>query len=131
MFDILGDDAAHIRKRFYVADTEYFPMHDRSTDRDNISIEHHERLTPVSFEWIGVMKIKDRLSFPIFKPKVTRHFAVVLVDFAVAFSPVVKLALADADPGHDLLDGDFGTVARVIDVIDHRISRVVGNPASC
>ena len=56
------------------------------------------------------MKLDDRLLFPVFEPPVAGNPAVVLIDFAVTFSPVVELALTDADPLNDLLGRDFRPV---------------------
>jgi hypothetical protein len=54
----------------------------------------------------------------------------VLVDFAVALFPVIKLAAAQLDPGAEAADGDLGLVAPGADEIDEFIPDIVGNPAS-
>ena len=51
-----------------------------------------------------------------------------LVDFAVALSPVVKFAGANAQPFNKLSNGDFAITTPVVDKIDDRIADVVGNP---
>lgn len=48
------------------------------------------------------MEVDDRLFFPVFELPVTRDFAVVLVGFAVALVPVVKLAGRKAQPSQQL-----------------------------
>jgi hypothetical protein len=42
------------------------------------------------------MEIDDGLLLPVLQPKVSRNPTVVLVDAAVAFSPIVELAAAHA-----------------------------------
>jgi hypothetical protein len=54
----------------------------------------------------------------------------VLVDLAVAFFPVVKLAGAQFDPVEEAAGRDLGLVAPGADKIDELIADVVGNPAS-
>ena len=102
----------------------------RWTDRDDITVKHHERQTPVSFERIGVMEVEDRSFLPVFHPEVSRNGTVVLVDFVVAFLPVKELALRDPDPLNNLLGRCLGTLGPVVGVVDNRVSCVVGNPAS-
>ena len=53
------------------------------------------------------MKIDDRLFLPIVQPMIAGNPAVVLVDFAVAASPVVKLASADAHPHNEPSGADL------------------------
>ena len=76
------------------------------------------------------MKLDDRLLFPVFEPPVAGNPAVVLIDFAVMFSPVVELALTDADPLDDSLGRDFRPVRPITNVVDDLITSVVGNPGS-
>jgi hypothetical protein len=54
----------------------------------------------------------------------------VLVDFAVAFLPVVELAGAQADPANEAADADLGLVAPDADEVNEVIPGVRGNPAS-
>jgi hypothetical protein len=54
----------------------------------------------------------------------------VLVDFAVAFFPVIELAAAQLDPAEKATDSDLGLVAPAADEIDELIPDIVGNPAS-
>ena len=58
------------------------------------------------------------------------HPGVVLVDFAEACTPIFVLAAADADPGHEVRDGDVGFVAPRTDEIDKLVARVMGDPAA-
>jgi hypothetical protein len=62
---------------------------------------------------------------------VARHPGVVLVDFAVAFFPVVELAGAQADPAEKAADRDLGPVGPGIDEIDEVVARIVRDPAAC
>jgi hypothetical protein len=54
----------------------------------------------------------------------------VLVDFAVAFFPVMELAGAQRDPVEETAGRDLGLVAPGADEVDELIANVVGNPAS-
>jgi hypothetical protein len=54
----------------------------------------------------------------------------VLVDFAIAFSPVVELAGAQPDPVEKVAGRDLGLVAPGADEVDELIAGIVGNPAS-
>ena len=54
---------------------------------------------------------------------------VVLVDFAVAFLPVVELGSAQADPAEEAADGNLGLVGPGVDEIDEVIAGVMGHPA--
>jgi hypothetical protein len=76
------------------------------------------------------VKLDDRLLFPVFEPPIAGNPTVVLVDFAVTFSPVVELAQADADPLDDLLGRDFRPIRPIANVVDDLITSVVGNPGS-
>jgi len=96
------------------------------TDRDDVTVKHHERQSSVSFERIGVIEIEDRLLLTVFRSEVLRNGTVVLVDFAVAFFLVKELALHDPDPLNNLLDRCLGTFGPVVGVVSNRVSRVVG-----
>ena len=51
-----------------------------------------------------------------------------LVDFTVAFFPVIELLLGDADPRDNLLGGQFGAIGPALHVIDHGVTRIMGSP---
>jgi len=53
-----------------------------------------------------------------------------LVDFAVAFFPVVELAGAQPDPAEETASGDLGLVTPGADEVDEFITNVGENPAS-
>ena len=74
------------------------------------------------------VKINDCLFFPVFQPEVPGNPAVVLVDFTVALSPVVKFAGANAYPFDELTSGNFAIRTPAFDKIDDRIPSVLGNP---
>jgi len=54
----------------------------------------------------------------------------VLVDFAVAFLPVVELAGAQLDPAEETAGRDLGLVGPGADEVDELIADIVRNPAS-
>jgi hypothetical protein len=54
----------------------------------------------------------------------------VLVDFAIAFFPIMELAGAQLDPVEEAAIRDLGLVAPGADEIDEFIAGIVGNPAS-
>jgi hypothetical protein len=74
------------------------------------------------------VKARDGLLFPIFKPKVPGNPAVVLVDFTIALSPIVKFAGANAQPFNESSRRYLAVRTPMVDKIDDRIPDVVGNP---
>ena len=77
-----------------------------------------------------MMEIDEGLLFPVFQPPVAGHKPVVLVDFSVAFLPVVELTGTETGPSDDLPGRDFRAVSPVMNVIDDVVAGVVGNPDS-
>jgi hypothetical protein len=59
-----------------------------------------------------------------------RRPAVVFVSLAVAILPVVKLALADAQPADELPSRNRRSLVPTAHVIDHFVAGVMGNPTS-
>jgi hypothetical protein len=53
-----------------------------------------------------------------------------LVDFAVAFFPVVEFAAAQADPTEEPAGRDLGLVTPGADEVDELVANVGENPAS-
>ena len=97
---------------------------------DHVGIEHHESQRPIALQRMVVGE-GDDLAFLLFgKPVVAWHPGIVLVDFAIAFSPVVELAGAQRDPVEETAGRDLGLVAPGADEVDELIANVVGNPAS-
>jgi len=43
----------------------------------------------------------DLLMLPVFEPEIARYWGIVLVGFAVALDPTVKLALGDREPRNE------------------------------
>jgi len=82
-------------------------VHARGACGDDIGIEHHEGEAAVALERILVVVVDDGLPFPVEKPPVAGHPAIVLVDPAIPRAPVIELAGADAGPGDEPLGRDF------------------------
>ena len=97
---------------------------------DLVGIEHHEGHAAISFERMGAGEEPDPFLFVVGEPVVAGHPGVVLVDLAEACDPVLVLAAADADPGHEVRDGDVGLVRPGANEIDELVARVVGYPAA-
>jgi len=95
---------------------------------DGIGIEHHEGHSPVTFERVLAGEDADALPLCGSQPMIMRHPGVVLIDFAEALLPVVKLAGADVDPGYEPRQGDLGLVAPGAGEIDDQVAGVVGHP---
>jgi hypothetical protein len=95
-----------------------------------ICVEHHEGKTTIALKGVFVMKLDDGLLLPVFEPPVAGNPAVMLVDFAVTLPPVIKLALADAQPLDELLDRDLRPIRPIASVVDDLVTGVVGNPGS-
>jgi hypothetical protein len=77
-----------------------------------------------------VREVDDPALLLVSEPVVTWQPGIVLVDFAVAFLPVVELAGAQADPANEAADADLGLVAPDADEVNEVIPGVRGNPAS-
>ena len=95
---------------------------------DDVGIEHHEGHTTIAFQRVRAGEVADARDLVLGKPVVARHPGVVLVDLAEARAPVLELAAADADPRHEMGDGDVGFVGPSPDIIDDRVARVVRHP---
>ena len=63
---------------------------------------------------------------PFLKPPVTRHFAVVTVDFAVAFEPLVVLARGQFGPLEQVFAWQVRTLGPILHGVDNLVSDVVG-----
>src|SRR5262249_18605943 len=74
------------------------------------------------------MEIDDGLLFPIFQPKIPGNPTVVFVDAAVAFSPIVELATAHAQPLNESPDADLAGIGPAPDEIHDLIPRIVRDP---
>jgi hypothetical protein len=105
------------------------PIDAGGTTSDLIGIEHHEGQAAIAFEGMPAGKSADAEFFIVGEPVVTWDPGVVFVDLAEAFFPIVELAGADADPGQEATDRDFGLVAPAPDEIDELIADIVGDPA--
>jgi hypothetical protein len=100
------------------------------TASDDVLIEHHEGHAAIAFQRIGTGEVADARDFLDGEPMIAWHPGVVLVDLAEARDPVLVLAAADADPGHEVRDGDVGLVRPGADEIDKVVARIVGDPAA-
>ena len=74
------------------------------------------------------MEIEDGFFLLGFEPVVAWHPGVVFVYFAIAFFPVMELALGDGDPVDETFGGDLGLVGPVVDEIDNLVAGVVRSP---
>ena len=97
------------------------PIHAAGTDRHNIGVDHHVAQAATPFQRMIVIIIEDRLFFRCGQPEVARDPAIVLVDPAVATTPIVKFTPRNANPVNHLLRLDFGFVGPVPHVIDHLV----------
>ena len=97
---------------------------------DHIGIEHHEGHAAIAVVGMRAGEVADAHDLVLGEPMIARHPSVVFVDLAEACDPVLVLAAADADPGHEVRDGDVGLVRPGADEIDDRVARVVGHPAA-
>jgi hypothetical protein len=100
------------------------------TDRRYISIEHHERKSPITLKRVPSVEVDDGFFLPVLQPPIARHQGVVLVGRAVASAPVVKLARGDSQPCDESLDRNLGTAGPVANVIDDRVANVMRNPGA-
>ena len=74
------------------------------------------------------MEADDGLLLPLLQPEIAGNPAVVLVDLAVAFSPVVELAGAHAEPADEPSGADLGLLRPAPDEIHDLVPHIVRNP---
>src|SRR5215831_11392404 len=96
--------------------------------RYHVGIQHHKRQPPIALQRILPMEIDDGLLFPLFQPKVPGNPTVVFVDAAVAFSPIVELAIAHAQPLNESSDADLAGIGPASDEIHDLVPHVVRHP---
>lgn len=75
------------------------------------------------------MEGDDGLLLLIGEPVVPRDGGVVLVDLAVAFAPIVELAVSDAEPGDEALSRELGLFGPGPNEVDDVVADVMGSPA--
>lgn len=97
---------------------------------DDILIEHHEGQAAIALVGMAAGELADTCDFARGEPVIARHPGIVLVDLAEALYPVVVLAAANADPGHEAGDGDLGLAGPGADEIDDVVAGIVGDPAA-
>ena len=97
---------------------------------DDVGVEHHETQAAIAFKRVLPGKDTDPLFFVVSEPMIAWDPGVVLVDLAEALFPIVELAGADADPGHEATSRDLRFVAPIPDEIDDRVTGIVGNPGA-
>src|SRR5215472_12132408 len=96
--------------------------------RHDIGIQHHERQPPVALHRILQMAFDDDPLLPLLQPKIAGNPTVVFVDAAVAFSPIVELAAAHAQPLHEPPDADLAGVRPAPDEIHNLVPHIVRHP---
>ena len=128
-------EAGPLLRRFLVSaakkpgGVQYSPTACR-TDRDDIAVEHHEGQTSISFQWIRVVEVDDRLLLPVLEPVVPRDLTVVLVGLSVALAPLVEFARAGAEPVDEVGGGDLGLLRPIVDKVDDGVACVGRDPAA-
>src|ERR1700735_5242283 len=95
----------------------------------HLRIHHHERQSPIAFQRILQMEADDGFLLPWLQPEITRNPTVVLIHFPVARSPVVELAVANAQPLRKSSDVDLGLLRPTSDVIYDLIPHIMRHPA--
>src|SRR2546421_9565717 len=84
------------------------PQTPRRTTRRNVSVEHHERQPPITFQRILQMELDDCFFLPRLQPEITRNPTVMLVDAPVPLPPVIELAGGHAQPKDEPSDANLG-----------------------
>src|SRR5258707_3200218 len=104
------------------------PPYAGRTHCHDVGVQHHECEPPVAFQRILQMEIDDGLLFPVLQPKVPGNPTVVLVDAAVAFSPIVELAAAHAQPTNESPGADLTSLRPAPHEIHDLVPHVVRHP---
>ena len=74
------------------------------------------------------MEIHDRLLLPLLQPKISGNPTVMLVGFAVALAPLVKLAATNSQPFDEPSDADLRAIRPAPDEIYDLVPRIMRNP---
>jgi len=74
------------------------------------------------------VEIHDRLLLPLLQPKISGNPTVVLIRFAVALAPLVKLAAANPQPFDEPSNADLRAIRPAPDEIYDLVPRIVRNP---
>ncbi len=107
-----------------------YPENARGAHRHHIRIDHHIGQAAIAFYWIALLKIQDRLLFPVGKPEITGSPAVVPVGLAAALGPIVILARAQFQPMQQALDGEAGFLHPLTNEVHDRIADIRLHPAT-
>ena len=91
--------------------------------------KHHECQPSISLQRVLQMEFNDRLSLPIFQPKIAGDQGVVFVSLAVALLPVVVLAGGKFQPSEKARHRDTGSLGPTLDEVDHGITNIMGDPS--
>lgn len=104
--------------------------HTGRADGDDVGVDHHVSQPPVSFFRMEGLKLQDLFFFPVLYPKVAGNPAVVQVDFAVPFPPVVEFPDRQLKPFQEPFDR-LPCLARPAPYeIDYLVSLVRLNPGA-
>src|SRR4029079_7672070 len=90
----------------------------------------HEGHPAIAFAGMGAGEGTDVGDLLVGEPMIAWHPGAVFVDLAEALDPIVVLAAADADPGHEARNRDVGLVRPGADEIDELVARIVGDPTA-
>ena len=99
-------------------------------DRNDISVQEHERQPTVALKRIAQGKFDDGLPFPRFKPEVTWDQSIMFIDFAVTQGPCIKLALRHGQPGYDAFQRHFRFLAPLLAEVNNGVADIMGNPTA-
>jgi hypothetical protein len=89
-------------------------------------VKHHECQSSVTFEWMFVVEVKNRLLLPFFETPVSGDFTVMAVDLSVAFEPCVVLARGEFCPLEQVFAWQFGTLRPILHLVNNLVSNIVG-----
>src|SRR5580692_400020 len=67
-----------------------YPPNTRRTDGHPVSVEHHERQSPIAFQRVLQMELDDRFFLPRLHPEIAGNPTVVLVDAPIPLPPVTR-----------------------------------------
>jgi hypothetical protein len=64
-------------------------------------VKHHKGEAAVTIKRMLVMKVNNRLLFPVLKPVVARNPAIMRIGPAIMFQPTVKFTVKNANPRNE------------------------------
>jgi hypothetical protein len=84
----------------------------------NIAIKHHKGKPAIALQRELMVKVDDRILFPLLEPVITGNEDVVFVGLTVAIPPLIILGAGEFYPAHRAQQADLGADREPLDKVD-------------